>query len=50
MTSDEEYDYCVWLLNSYASTLSGNQKKKDRKYKAFSWWVRLGYKQYIKNL
>lgn len=47
MTSDEEYDYCVWFLKEYSATLSGNAKKKDRKYKAFSWWVRVGYKQYM---
>ena len=37
----------LMLKNKYEH--NRNQKKKDRKYKAFSWWVRLGYKQYIKN-
>ena len=49
MTSDSEYDYCVWFLESYSKTLSKGQKRKDRKYKAFSWWVRVGYKEYMQN-
>lgn len=44
MVSQEQYEYCEWFLNEYQKTLSKNAKKKDRKYKAFSWWVRIGYK------
>lgn len=40
MTSDEQYDYCVWIYNRMKEELSTNKKKKSRKYKAFSWAVK----------
>lgn len=39
MVSDEQYDYCVWLYNKMKNEMSTNEKKKSRKYKAFSWLV-----------
>lgn len=48
MVTQEQYEYCEWFLDTYSKTLSKNAKKKDRKYKAFSWWVRLGYKEHLR--
>ncbi len=39
MKSNEEYDYCLWLYNKMKEEMSNNEKKKSRKYKAFSWLV-----------
>ena len=40
MVSPDQYDYCVWLYNEMKNKLSKNEKKKSRKYKAFSWAVK----------
>ncbi len=40
MTSDEQYDYCLWFYGVMKDEMSNNEKKKSRKYKAFSWAVK----------
>lgn len=49
MTSPEEFQYCKWYFKEKFSDISKNQKKKDREYKAFSWWIRIGYNKYNKD-
>ena len=46
MTSDEELRYCKWFLDEKYKDISKNQKRKNRQYKAFKWWVKIGYAEY----
>lgn len=40
MVSKEQYDYCVWAYSEMKEKMNKSEKKKERKYKAFSWAVR----------
>lgn len=46
MVSDIQYEYCIWFYSELEKTLSKNGKKNSRQYKAFSWWCRIGWKEY----
>jgi len=45
MLSEEQQNYCYWLYGEMRKNLSRSQKKRSRKYKAFSWAVRVNSKK-----
>jgi len=40
MNSLEELSYVAWLTNEMSKSMTPTSRKKDRKYKAFVWWLK----------